>query len=371
MSDAATFDPSRAFVDLDPPSYVTELHRLGEVVILGSLDDDGLNELGLREAGVLRLVDAAADDVSASTYRAAWTSSRAGDTDWMHLVQPWMDRTTDAWRAVLAGTWALHNSFMDRSLLDTGPMGNRSNCLLYLAGVGVTVSDIQYLYMNAAEKAAEGKPTAFDQAAFFAGSFASGFVVGTLTMGAGLGLLNKAVAWAGGKMMEVDPWTEELTLRWLLASQLAEEDPLRTRRVGQLLYDEAGALSRTQPSTIQGRKVRMLLAAYRDLEHNSAIDDSSTSATMPNVVGMRLSDAIDALAALRIGVDESFDAARPAGEERYPMVKSNWIVRGQRPSAGSEVEPNMHVALAFSKAGERVLANQLTARLGLNLDDGN
>ncbi len=361
--DAATFDPPRALVDLRPPPELTALHRLWEIAILGGLGEDGLIELGLNEEKVLRLLDNDQGDGSAEAYRSVWASSKAGGTEWMSIAQPWFARPSEGWLAVLAGAWSLHNSFMDAALLDTGAIGNRANCLLYLTQAGATVTDVQFTYAQAAAQVAEGKTTAFDDAAFMAGSLATGAVVGALTMGAGIGLVTQAVSWAGGKLVEVDPWTEELTLRWLLASQLAEDDPDRTRHVAQAFYSEAGALSRTQPSASQGRKIRMLLAAYHDLITETESDGIAATATMPNVVGMRLSDATDALRALGLRVDSFFDAARPPGEDRVAIRKSAWIVRGQQPEPDFEVERTTNVVLAYSKADERVLANDLAARL--------
>lgn len=87
------------------------------------------------------------------------------------------------------------------------------------------------------------------------------------------------------------------------------------------------------------------LAACDDLESMTGDDDSSEEqadgpVTIPDVVGMSLSDAREELEELELDLDE-YDAV----EERSIWSAGNWEVVEQDPEAGSEVEPESSLSL--------------------------
>jgi PASTA domain len=75
-------------------------------------------------------------------------------------------------------------------------------------------------------------------------------------------------------------------------------------------------------------------------------DPSSNAATAPDVVGKRLSEAVELLAAAGYPKVDTVDAT---GQARPIVEPINWIVQSQEPPAGSPASPGTAVTLSVAK----------------------
>lgn len=359
------FERARGIEQLDPPHAVLALLHAGDAVLLGGLTDEDLEGLGLTEPTIEALLrdDGVFDARESEQVLGLWRSSRTGDFGWIQDIQPFFEVDED-WRAVVVTSWALRNAHFDAEALVHGSVGARANTLLMLSGMESTVTDVQAIYLQLAAEVAEGKVTTFENVAFVASSAIVGGVVGSLTLGAGIGQLSKVAGWMGEKMIAVDDWVEDLSFRWLAASWLVESDPARVAVVANSFYVEAGEISRSQPSVAQGKRVRMLLAAYRGLSEELAQHMTANGPLMPNLVSMRLGDARESLKALGIDRVTPFDAVAPDGQARSYYNASKWVVCGQWPDEGAALADAAKGAiLGYCRPGERVPGHFLQKRL--------
>lgn len=369
MADQGTpgaLEMSSAFRVLEPPPPVCRALHAGQFAILGGLDNEDLQAVGLSPDRVRVLIRESdtLDPEGKATVQRAWDTSKDGETTWLRIMEETLD-VSEGWRYALAASWALYSPFFDAQFLVYGPVGSRANALLHVAHVDLTVTEIQESCYSLAAEVAEGQVSAFESSALLASSMVAGGMAGYFTAGAGVPLVAKAAEWAGARLAHADDWVVDLAERWFVASALVEDDPVRVTKVAEGLYAEAGALSGTASSAVQGRRVRMLLSAYQSLLaalHEEGTTDSQPS--IPNVVGMRLSDAKAALRTLGIEDIDEVDACAPAGEQRFAMMESKWLVRGQRPAAGTPyAEMRGPARLAYSRPNERVFTSVVERRL--------
>lgn len=358
------FDMSPALAELTPSHDLVFTHQLGELAILGGLSDPDLVEFGLTAAGIDEWLGEH-DIHDGRPLTRVWEASRAGCHDWMDVAASFLAQHQQAWRDVLTISWATRHSNIPNWALCMYGSGLRANCLLALTGTSMTVADVQEVLRADSEALADGRLSGRESAAFVAASSAVGGAVGFFTAGAGVGVATKAAGWAGDKLHRVDSWVEDLALRRLLAAQLVEEDRTIVQEIAASFQREATGLSRSQPKTLEGQKVRLLLAAHCDLLSMLSTEDDPLTPTVPNVVGMRLNDALLAWNSLGIEEIALVDACRKSGEERMPIMRGSWVVRGQSPVDGAPLEGVRSAKIAFGKAGETVLTGLMKERLGL------
>lgn len=369
MADPGTpgaLEMSNAFRALEPPPHVLKALHAGQFAILGGLDDEDLQAIGLSPTRVRALLreSEALDSEGMATVRSAWNTSKKGDTSWLRIMEEALD-LSEGWRYALAASWALYSPFFDAQFLEYGPVGSRANALLHVAHVDLTVTEIQASCYSLAAEVAEGQVSAFQSSALFASSMVAGGMAGYFTGGAGVPLVARAAEWVGGRLAHADDWVVDLAERWFVTSALIGDDPSRVLKVAEGLYAEAGALSGAAPSAVQGKRVRMLLSAYQDLLAALREEGATGSQpSIPNVVGMRLSDAKAALRAIGVQDIEEVDACSREGEQRFAIMESKWLVRGQKPAAGTPfAEMRGPARLAYSRPDERVFTTVVERRL--------
>lgn len=337
----------------------------GYFAILGGLTDEELEEVGLSSSKVREMIIDAwvADAARQQKVLSIWEASRSPNTEWLRLMEEMLD-LDEAWRLALAAAWTLTSPYVDTAHLASGPLGSRANALLHIAAVDLTVSDIRETFVSMACEVAEGRVSAFTKGAMYFSSFAAGAVVGYVSGGAGVPLVTKAADWVGSKLTEPGGWELELTERWILASAFAQYDSERVTKIARMLYSEASELSRSSPGAAQSVRVKMLLSGYQSLMDLVREPDDFEGLVLPSLVGMRLSDAREALSALGVCSLELVDAFAPQGSDRFPMLESKWIVRGQSPTAETPISELVGpVRLAYARPDERVLEAVVRSRL--------
>ncbi|WP_156023116.1 PASTA domain-containing protein [Terracoccus sp. 273MFTsu3.1] len=363
MCAALHVEVPQALAILDPPRDVVRALHIGELMVLGGLSEDEGQSFGITDFRVTELIEGTESFTPEERplVTAMWHSSKVGGIEWLQSMNTLLEPIDEPWRAALAVVWAVRNQFLPGPGPDSGGTGTRANTLLYLSGMDMSCSDIQAYYRALADDIAEGKVSTMENLAFVVGSAAAGATVGFFTMGGGIGATAKAVGWLGGKFTETDDWVLDLSLSFLVANIFAEVDPGRVRAVAEAFYRNAGEMSRSEPNSAQGRRIRMLLAAYKELTLDAQGPDEAATLMVPNLVGMRLGDAKNALRALGINEMRLVDAVGADGQERGTMMENRWVVRAQLPAPGTARDAR--VTLAYSRPGERIVAHLLQDRL--------
>ncbi|MGD8201362.1 hypothetical protein ACQE98_11935 [Ornithinimicrobium sp. W1679] len=264
------------------------------------------------------------------------------------------------WIDVLGVVWSVSNTHLPASFLVSGGTGVRANVLRHIIDGEYTVADMHALVGGLSSDLAEEKLTQAQQRIFFATSMVAAAVGGYATAGASTMPLTAATEWAYGKLTNVDDWIERLAIRWILTSTLMEHDPTRGLAAAEKLRDEATRLSRSGPNAADARHIRLLMAAYRSFAAETV---ETVIPEMPLLVGMRLSDALELMNLLGRGDTLLLDAYESAENARSPLIKSRWLVKGQRPDPGERVTTTTLVALAYAKPGEYLPHGMIASRL--------
>lgn len=348
---------------LAAPREVLAAHSLGEILMCAGLDESEVQASGLSDGAVIELINASPELSLISSDRALtmWRSSAEGGLAWLEVMREIVVPIDEHWRVAMGISWALRSQFTQGLVPDSGEVGLRVNGLLYASRLDFSCADVQHAYFGLAKDIAEGKTSGMEDLAFVAGSAVTGAVVGYLSMGAGVGVLGKAVGWASERLHAIDEWTLDHAYSFMLASAFLDTQPERAQMMADHYYRTAMEISRNDPSGGQARRVRMLLHAYKTL--SAPTDDRPASVWVPDLVGMRLGDAVNALKAVGINTVSFVDAVAPEQEHRTPLSRNKWVVRGQSPAPSTKASPGIEVTLAFSRANERALPHLVDLRL--------
>lgn len=347
--------PSLAAVDT--PREIVELYHLGELGILGGAGEQQLESVGLDRGAVTRHLEEMGADPHTEALRTVWASSQKRSLAWLELLGSRLEPLSPGWRSTLTSVWATTSSFLRPEMLLSGTTGTRAGLLMYLTRTGATVFDVQSSVTALAETMAAEKPSLLQKSALMGSSFIGGQALDLFVGGIGATIAGHAAQWGQDKLSRqltaVEPWIEELALTYTLALGLRSDEPARVKQVVEGMRESASAISRTQPSASQTKRIKLLLWTQHALlaEHG---EQHSPGHVMPNVVGMRLGDAREVLKSIGYGNFLTADAVRPPHEARTPRIESRWQVRGQLPPEGGPLPDQ--IVLAFSKPEESILA---------------
>lgn len=351
------FTAPNSLVAVDAPREVIELYHLGEIGILGGASEQVLDSVGLDNNSVFRHLEQLGDSAHASELRLVWESSRRRALAWLELLEGRLAPLSPGWRSTLTSVWATTSSFLPPGLLLSGTTGTRAGLLMHLTRTGATVHDVQTSVTALAETMAAEKPSLLEKSALLGTSFIGGQALDFFVGGIGATIAGQATQWGQEKLSRqltaVEPWIEELALTYTLALGLKSDEPERVQQVVEGMREAASAISRTQPSASQTKRIKLLLWTQHALlaEHGQ---QRTRGHVMPNVVGMRLSDAREVLKSIGYGNLSVADAVRSPQEARSPRIESRWQVRGQLPPEGGPLPDQ--IVLAFSKPDESTLA---------------
>lgn len=338
------------------PSEVVELHHLGELGILGGASEQELDSVGLTRTAVARHLASLDETAHAQALQTVWQSSLKRSLAWLELLGGRLERLSPGWRSTLTSVWATSSSFLPPKMLLSGTTGIRAGLLMHLTHTGATVFDVQSSVTALSETMAAEKPSLLEKSALLGTSFIGGQALDIFVGGIGATVAGHATSWGQQKLTKqltaVEPWIEELALTYTLALGLKSDEPALVKRVVEELRESASAISRTQPSAAQTKRIKLLLWTQHALlaEHGEA---RAAAHVMPNVVGMRLSDAREVLKSIGYANISVADAVNPPQSARTPRIESRWQVRGQLPAEGGPLPDR--IVLAFSKPGESLL----------------
>ncbi|SDD25200.1 PASTA domain-containing protein [Auraticoccus monumenti] len=344
----------RAFVELEPPRRVRAALHAGSIAMLALATGEQLDRARLSPTLIVRAIEDAAffDPDERLWARRVWEEARKGSFGWTIEVAPFFVGLDPAWTKVVQFVWCLWNDYLEEETLTVGTSGTRLDTLLEMTRAGATAAEIGRHGAELAEGLAAGKVSAFQEATVsVARSQVTGAVVDYFTGGVGSRALEGVASWYQSDATKVDHWVKDLALRYLLADHLKDTDPGRFAYARQRFFNEAQQLG---SSSDHSRRVRMLLAAYG----NMADKGESVVRAMPNLVDMRVNDAVSVLRALNVEpqlVDHS-------GQGRMMVQQSRWLVVAQHPDPGAPTS-YVVVRLAFAKPGERVRTLQTKAML--------
>lgn len=352
--------PPDFLVALHPPAAVLAVWQMGEVAVLAGVTDELAAEAGISSNDIRQGVANAAGDLGNRLSQEVWRSSEDNTVEWLGMVAQRLERLAPMWRDVLGVVWSVSNTYLPPPFLVSGATGVRANTLRQLIDGEYTVADLHAHVSDLSALLAQGKLSQAQERLLYATSMVTAAVGGYVTAGVSTFPIVTATNWAYGKLTDVDAWIEQLAVRWVLAATIAEHDQETGIVVARSFRHEATELARSGPDAGEARQIRLLMTVYRAL---AAEDEQTILEEMPDLVRLRLNDALDVLHNIGLDRVSLLDASRSGHDARSPLVRSRWVVQGQRPRPGETVDTSTLIALAFGKPDEPIPHGQVASRL--------
>ncbi|MDR6119718.1 hypothetical protein QE370_002902 [Aeromicrobium sp. SORGH_AS981] len=334
-----------------PREALLSLHA-GETVLLGRLDDEDLDSVGMERGAIDRSIRAFPHFTEQEQQKILdlLEAVRSRSIEWIPLFGE-LVHDDEGWRDFVSLHWCLRNPWFDEINLSSGPMATLLDTMLEITRLEASVVDVQGSYAALAQEIADGKLSGTEEGLFLAGNVLAGAAVGWFTFGAGAGLLGKASEWVNGQARQADAWILELAMQCMTALTVSETRPEIHRAIVQDIRAKARPDASGGSTRFSERQLRMLRSAYAGLNAEGPAPEGSTD-PLPDFSDWTVRAAKQYCEVEGHGEPLLMDAVQFDGP-RGIWDDSKWVVRAQRPSAGSTIEPGSRpVVLAYSRPFE-------------------
>ncbi|WP_146197145.1 PASTA domain-containing protein [Serinibacter arcticus] len=354
-------ETSVAFDLADPPHSVRLAQRAMLLALASSLTADQLQGFGLTGASVGNALaeglDASASEIE--TLGLIWKLGQESDDRWRSLLSRLRPEEPE-WVDLIGVEMVAYNPLFPESLSLTGRVGLRTAGAFDALGLEITPLEVADSYSEMCAEIARHKTSTMSMNAIRVSSTALRMLdVATVTGGIAGSWIDKGSGALIGFFEAADDRDRDLALAWWYATALHDAQPSVTTRVLRHLKVTAQEHARKG----ERDRLRATNAVIADLAGTDSLhEDRDASSLVPDAINLPLDAAINLAGAAGFTDVRLVDAYPTNGVQREPMMRSRWVVRYQKPSAGESAAADSAVVLAYSRPGERVrdhIAHQL------------